>query len=199
MNHLYIYRLTANVGFAPCYDDDFLTLACCKPKIRYDVGKKLRSGELNSAWLLGIGGVNLKNGEANRWLYAAKVTEVIPYGKYFTDPKYQERKDCIYTIENPEDIALGDASLLRYKRNDKMDGNVKHHPKPKDWDVDWGVPDKKRSKECYVLASTQFHRFTEEEAHRLMAKHPDYTHYGRNHRKPFEPSPEFIADMEALF
>jgi len=197
MNRLYVYRLTANVGFAPCTQDGLLTLACCKPVIRRVGGRMLRAGEIDSLWLLGIGGVNLKNGEANRWLYAAKVTEAVPFSEYFTDPKYQNRKDCIYRIENPEACACGDPSLLRYAHNGKMDGDVMYHQNPKGWDRDWGVTSKGRSKECYALTSTQFHWFSEEEAHRLMAKYPGYACDGVGHRR-YEATPEFIADIEGF-
>ena len=197
MNRLYVYRLVTNSGFAPCSQDGLFSLACCKPMIRRTVGRMLIAGEANAVWLLGIGGSGLKKGEANRWLYAAKITQAVPFSEYFTDPKYQDRTDCIYRIENLEACACGDQSLLRYAHNGKKDGDIIHHPDPNQWNRDWGVTGTGRSNECYALLSTHFRWFSEVEAHLMMPKYPAYACNGRGHRV-YEATNEFIATLDSL-
>ena len=38
MTYVFIFRMTSDTGFAPCVDNDLLTLACCK-------GGQIRNGK----------------------------------------------------------------------------------------------------------------------------------------------------------
>lgn len=193
MSCLYVYRLTSNTGFAPCTQDGLLSLTCCKPAIRRVTGRLLTTGETDSAWILGIVGTTLDRYEVGRWLYAAKVTKAVPFIEYFTDPKYQNRTDCIYKIENPEAYTPGDHSRLKFSHN----GLNSHHLKPEEWDHDWGVTPKGRSKECYALLSTHYHWFSDDDPNPLGEKYSAYFCKGRP-TGVYEASEEFCADIDRL-
>ena len=98
--YLYIYRLTDDRGFAPCVQDNLLTLSCCKGGqirnnkpckrgLRYNIGsKKYSDWEKDDIYILGT--------FQNRFLYLAKITEVLTMTEYFS--KYHNRKDLIYDV-----------------------------------------------------------------------------------------------------
>ncbi len=112
MTYLYIYRMTADTGFAPCVDDKMLTLACCKggwkngtkTGVRYWIGSKKHADyEHDDVYVLGT--------FHNKFLYLAKIKSVVDMKKYFSDRRYAERTDCIYEYSNG-----------KYKRNKKLRG-----------------------------------------------------------------------------
>jgi hypothetical protein len=86
MPKVYIYKMIVDDGGAPCVRDGILSLAICKPSIR----SVARRGSI----LLGFAGNDLYS--ENRLLYAAKVTEHLDARKYFSEPRYATRPDCIY-------------------------------------------------------------------------------------------------------
>lgn len=88
-----------------------------------------------------------------------------------------------------------DSAARPYSHNGKKDGDIIYHSNPKNWDIDWGVANKGRSKECYALLSDHYRWFSEAEAHQLAAKYPSYTWNGRNHGV-FEATDDFIADLD---
>ncbi len=81
---LYIYKLVADGGGAPCVWRGLLSLAICKPKIRKNAAK----GEI----IFGFGGKNY----GERLIYIAKVTAKLDKGDYYRKRQYVKRPDCIY-------------------------------------------------------------------------------------------------------
>ena len=92
--NFYAYKLTHDDGAAPCVQNGLLTLAVCKPDIRY--GKYLaKLGD----YLVGVGGENLGLG---RLIYMAQITDILENGEYYKSEAYQDRLDCAYE-EDPND------------------------------------------------------------------------------------------------
>ncbi len=83
---IFIYKLTADNGGAPCVINDLLSLSICKPRIR----KSAKKGD----WIIGMGGKSVKDLKG-RLIYMAKITSIVDGNKYYSD-KYKERPDCIY-------------------------------------------------------------------------------------------------------
>lgn len=81
---LYIYKLVADGGGAPCVWRGLLSLAICKPKIRKNAAK----GDI----IFGVGGKNY----GERLIYIAKVTAKPDRGDYYRKRQYAKRPDCIY-------------------------------------------------------------------------------------------------------
>jgi hypothetical protein len=92
MCRIYFYKLTEDNGGAPCVTSDLLSLAICKPMIR----KTAKEGDL----IFGFGANSLDPDNRldpyNRLIYVARVTEKLPDGKYYKDPQFAQRADCIY-------------------------------------------------------------------------------------------------------
>ena len=100
---LYIYRLTDDSGFAPCVDNNLLSLACCKGgKIRnnnvIETGLRHRIGTFREAdyrtedvYILGV--------YRNKMLYLARVTNVVTMNEYFSGMS-KGRTDDIYKLDN---------------------------------------------------------------------------------------------------
>jgi hypothetical protein len=82
--NIYVYKMVADNGGAPCVSDGLLTLAICKPMIR-------KMAEVNSL-VFGFGGKEY----GEKLIYVAKVTEKLRDGDYYRQPKYARRRDCIY-------------------------------------------------------------------------------------------------------
>ena len=85
---IYVYKMTADNGGAPCVYRGMLSLAICKPKIR----KTADEGAL----VFGFGGKRL----GGRLIYAAYVTEKPPVGEYYANSRFLNRPDCIYRNVN---------------------------------------------------------------------------------------------------
>jgi hypothetical protein len=83
---LYLYKLTHDDGAAPCVNDDLLTLAICKPRIRTTAGV----GDV----IFGFAGKRLSRD--NRLIYIARVTSVEEDGDYYEKATYEHRGDRIY-------------------------------------------------------------------------------------------------------
>lgn len=104
MTYLYIYRVKNDTGFAPCIDNNLLTLACCK-------GGKIRNGKVIKTGLRYIigakkNGVDYENNSVyvlgtydNKLLYLAKITDVITMLEYYNTIG-KARTDGIYSVEN---------------------------------------------------------------------------------------------------
>jgi Nucleotide modification associated domain 2 len=85
---LYVYKVVADTGGAPCIWRGTLSLAICKPKIRHTA----RKGDL----IFGFGGKTY----GERLLYIAEVTEKPEVGDYYQAPRFAARPDCIYKDKN---------------------------------------------------------------------------------------------------
>lgn len=101
MTSVYVYRLTADTGLAPCVKDGLLSLAVCKggqmrgdkivnTGLRYWVGsKKAADFSKEKVYIIGT--------YKNKLLYLARVTNVIPMIEYF-DGRSKGRTDDIYSV-----------------------------------------------------------------------------------------------------
>lgn len=86
MNRIYFYKLTNDDGGAPCVQDSRLSLAICKPMLRSTADK--------NDYVIGFAANNLS--PSNPVVYAAKVTEKLKGGSYYTSKEHTKRADCIY-------------------------------------------------------------------------------------------------------
>ena len=84
---IYVYKLIADNGGAPCVQDGVLSLSICKPHIR-------QSAQVGD-WIIGFGGKSIPDLRA-RLIYIAQVTTVLDDGGYYSDQVYYSRRDCIY-------------------------------------------------------------------------------------------------------
>jgi hypothetical protein len=85
---IYVYKVVADIGGAPCVSNNLLSLAICKPKIRKAAGK--------GSVVFGFGGKEYEE----RLIYIARVTDKLEKEAYYRQPKYASRPDCIYRVEN---------------------------------------------------------------------------------------------------
>lgn len=85
---LYVYKVVADTGGAPCVWKEVLSLALCKPKIR----RAARGGDM----VFGFGGKDY----GERLIYIAEVTEKPEVGNYYQAPRFAARPDCIYRDKN---------------------------------------------------------------------------------------------------
>jgi len=81
---IYVYKMVADNGGAPCVWRGLLSLAICKPKIRGSAGKY--------DLIFGFGGKRY----SERLIYIAKITDKESQGNYYRKQKYCRRPDCIY-------------------------------------------------------------------------------------------------------
>jgi hypothetical protein len=85
---IYVYKMVADNGGAPCISGNLLSLAICKPKIRKTAGKE--------SLVFGFGGKGFKE----RLIYIARVTDKLEGDAYYRRREYARRPDCIYRAEN---------------------------------------------------------------------------------------------------
>ncbi len=85
---IYVYKMVADNGGAPCISGNLLSLAICKPKIR-------RTAEKDSL-VFGFGG----KGYGERLIHIAQVTAKLEGDAYYRQREYARRLDCIYRVEN---------------------------------------------------------------------------------------------------
>lgn len=87
---VYLYKLTADDGGAPCVANGILSLAICKPIIR----KVAKEG----SWIFGFAADALATTHpGNRLIYVAKVTKAVFGPEYYAEGSaYASRGDCIY-------------------------------------------------------------------------------------------------------
>lgn len=76
---LYSYIVARDYGFAPNPFHGYCTLATCKPKIR--------AGATVGDWVVGTG-AKTKYKLTGHLIYAMKVTEVLDYDRYWSDPRF---------------------------------------------------------------------------------------------------------------
>ena len=83
---IFIYKMVADSGGAPCVFGNLLSLAICKPKIR----KTAEKGSL----IFGFGGKRYNE----KLIYIARVTGKLEGRAYYRLKKYAGRPDCIYRV-----------------------------------------------------------------------------------------------------
>lgn len=137
---LYVYVMTADKNFAPCFDENLWTLACCKGGKRGGMRTAVYKDWVknDSVWVMGVCGKKLA--DKNRKIdyapiYIAKITDVKEMIDYYQDNTYQNRRDHkAYRVDN---------GVLKPQEN----GDNPHHDKPEE-ERDIGGR--------YVLFSNQF-------------------------------------------
>lgn len=81
---IYVYKMIADNGGAPCVHGGLLSLAICKPKVR-------KTADLG-ALVFGFGGQRL----GGRLIFVARITDKPAVGDYYRNPDYHGRPDRIY-------------------------------------------------------------------------------------------------------
>jgi hypothetical protein len=85
---IFLYKMVADNGGAPCIWGGVLSLALCKPKIR----KSAEPGAL----VFGFGCKKYKE----RLIYVARITGKTRGKTYYAEPDFVRRPDCIYREDN---------------------------------------------------------------------------------------------------
>ena len=110
---IYIYKMIADTGGAPCVTEDLLSLAICKPTIR----KTAATGSL----IFGFGGKRYEE----RLLYVALVTQKPAVGDYYRKREFARRGDCIYREVDGKATRKSNARYHREPGHARTD--VGHH------------------------------------------------------------------------
>lgn len=82
---LHSYRVARDFGFALNPFHNFCTLATCKPVIR-------RTAQIDD-WIVGTG--SRQNSRENHIVYAMRVTEILTFDKYRSDPRFHCKKPVL--------------------------------------------------------------------------------------------------------
>lgn len=116
MPKFYFYKLTVDDGSAPCVQNDFLSLAICKPMIRStaDVGD----------FILGFAANSLS--PDNRLIYVARVTDKLTGGAYWAGRRFADREDCIYEWRRSMLILRPDAK--HHRQTSYLERDLGPHP-----------------------------------------------------------------------
>src|SRR6266487_4382655 len=89
---IYVYKMVADNGGAPCIRGNLLSLAICKPKIRKAAGEE--------SLVFGFGGKGYKE----RLIYIARVTGKLEGDAYYREGEYARRPDCIYRVKKDRPV-----------------------------------------------------------------------------------------------
>jgi len=80
---LYSYKISHDTGLAPNPFHKYCTLACCKPRIRKNIGKSFEKEKKNvDFWVVGISSLN-RGADGNKLVYAMRVTDVKTFDEYY--------------------------------------------------------------------------------------------------------------------
>src|SRR5256885_3849592 len=82
---LFSYVIPRDYGFAPNPFYGICSLATCKPQIR-------DTAEVGD-WILGTG--SKRKGRDGYVIYAMKVEEILTFEKYWSDPRYREKRPIL--------------------------------------------------------------------------------------------------------
>ncbi|MBN8196863.1 hypothetical protein [Thalassospira povalilytica] len=85
---LYSYIVAYDSGFAPNPFNGICTLATCKPKIR-------RHASVDD-WIVGTGSDRKDVRRGGFLVYAMRVKEVMTFGEYWEDPRFEKKKPNLY-------------------------------------------------------------------------------------------------------
>lgn len=107
---IYVYKVVADNGGAPCIWHGLLSLALCKPKIR----KSADRGSL----VFGFGGKDYKE----RLIYIAEVTKKPKVGEYYRSAIFANRPDCIY--KDVSGVARRNKNVQFHKHSDERRKDV---------------------------------------------------------------------------
>ncbi len=124
---LYVYKIKHFTGFAPCFDNNTYSLACCKGNkrnggMRRSICKRKENDSNTNVWILGIAGKELndslsKGYSANDMIYLAKIhneSKLYTWSDYYK--KYSNcRRDAIYSLEDERIIWNGKLDQTEHK------------------------------------------------------------------------------------
>ncbi len=108
---LYVYAMTNDSGFAPCVNNNLLTLACCKGGEKGGMRTKAAEDFLhgNDVWIMGLCGKGLAGKDKDKEyspIYLANITSVSDMISYYSINEYRNREDHkAYRVENGDLIA----------------------------------------------------------------------------------------------
>lgn len=111
MPQLYVYKLVADNGGAPCVWQGLLSLALCKPQIRKSAKEK--------DVIFGFGGKDY----CERLIYVAEITRKPNVGEYYRQKEFAARPDCIY-FEDTEGIPQRKSTAKYHNRTDERRRDV---------------------------------------------------------------------------
>ena len=138
---LYIYKVQHFNGFAPCFDNNIFSLACCKGNkknggMRVSICKRFDDAKTNrNVWILGVAGSKIKNGndsdikyEQGDMVYLAKISskdQLKTWNEYYNWKEYynkykEKRRDAIYKLEG-EKIIWKKNSFKDHEPKDEKD------------------------------------------------------------------------------
>jgi hypothetical protein len=116
-NHLFIYVIRRDFGFAPNPFHGYCTLATCKPGIR----RSARVGD----WVMGVGGARLR--ARGRCICLMRVTRVLSFDDYWRDPAFRVKKP----LRNGSLVMMvGDNVYHRDEASEKWVQEDSHHSRP---------------------------------------------------------------------
>lgn len=116
-SHLFIYVVDRDFGFAPNPFHGYCTLATCKPPVR----AKAQVGD----WIMGVGGRRLK--ATGKCIYLMKVTEVLTFNHYWTDPRFQRKKPL---MNGSKVMMVGDNIYHQQPDSETWIQEDSHHSNP---------------------------------------------------------------------
>lgn len=179
LKKIYSYIIKSNSGFAPCFENNLFSLACCKRDLRRVVGRQYAANLAsrdNPIWVCAIyGKTNENKCIPGSICYIAKITGIETYYHYFTKSEYSNRKDCIYEIYKEKWNSEAVTAEMW-----KLRGTSKYHDRKNEQEIDWDLYHK--SKECYVLLSNEFRFLEEIESEQCLSMIENQTCKGVGHK-----------------
>jgi len=165
MMELYAYTMTWDTGFAPCVWGGELTLACCKPMLRYKLGRLVPpQGDGEDIYVMGLCGKELERRgrkkerlaeapEEPYWpVYLAKLKSAVRTDDYFSGKK---RADQVYFYDKQ-----ADAWYVRRGNPHQAESGKKDIRQSREWDRKRDVVYRLRKDGTpelnYVLRSTEY-------------------------------------------
>lgn len=116
-NHLYIYVVDRDFGFAPNPFHGYCTLATCKPKIR----SHAQIGD----WIMGVGGRRLN--ATGKIIYLMKVSEILTFNEYWSDVRFNRKRP----VRNGSLVMMvGDNIYHQESESDTWIQEDSHHSNP---------------------------------------------------------------------
>jgi hypothetical protein len=94
MATLFSYVIDHDLGFAPNPYSGYCTLVHCKfggSGGRRNIVEMAKVGD----WVMGTGGRNHDSAGNGKVIFLMRVDEIMPFGKFLRDPRFQGRRDCI--------------------------------------------------------------------------------------------------------
>ncbi len=142
--HVFVFVVARDFGFAPNPFHGFCTLACCKPRIR--------SAAQIGDWVFGVAGRQLA--PPNHCVFGMRVTEAASFDDYWNNPRFEVKRP----VRNGSRVTMLGDNI--YRRHDCKGGWIQedsHHSRPD------GTPDvsniEKDTKTNRVLISEDFTYF----------------------------------------